>query len=630
MVYFASILLSFTFVLPFSIPLTALRGLVAASFFESYYMSPRAVLNLCCIITTMSEVRDYGVDGASSTRLNTSSMAPAHIDLEAQAQSPRSPVQFIDDKTKPPSPIDSVRQRYPKRSNTAKTYRPERRGQEWHPGQEPGIDTSATHPHPAWFAPNLHENCQITVVDFSQDDINLQYLDNHTLEPCLDRGRPEWAFCRWISVNGLSWDVIKMLGNHKKLHRLAIEDLINSRNRTKADWYTDHTYMVLPLQKLIHLHSDEDCDSDCDDWGDDDLKWDQEHKKKKKRSWFSSQRRKKASKDKGEPPKPLDTSAEMHDPTNGFVSAHTSPTTHAPVNKVRTLQRYHGGPNEDRIEFMENHSALASKSLGVAVEQVSIFLCADNTVISFFESSADDVETPIITRLSTQETILRRTADASMITQAIIDAIIDLAIPIAEAYQDAIGELELNVLTEADISHTTSLYVLTSEVVQFKSNISPIVNLVNALKDHKSEPIGTPGLSGTPPRLSSSSSVTISPMAQVYLGDVEDHCILITDGLDQMRRAADNMIDLIFNTNSKPKTAQAISSREGRSLRSLGARQNESMKQLTLVTIIFLPLTFLTVRALNRYLESRMLTLFQGYFGQNFARFTGVHDHSDG
>ena len=408
-------------------------------------------------------------------------------------------------------------------------------------------------------------------MDFSQDDIRLKHLENETLPDFMALPRPEWATCRWINVNGLSWDVIKLLGNDKGLHRLAIEDLLNPRNRTKADWYSDHTYLVLPLQKLIHFHSNTHCDSDCEEWGSDDGLTRQ---KKQKKGLLSSLQGRKNKKNKKLPPKPLDSAADIDTPTNGFVKAHSSSTMDAPVTNVRTLQRYHGGPNEERIEFMEKHSALASKSLGVSVEQVSIFLISDNTVISFFESSAQDIESPIVTRLSSQETILRRTADASMITQAIIDAIIDLAIPVAEAYQDAIGELELNVLTEADIGHTTSLYVLTSEVVQFKSNLSPIVNLVNTLRDHKSDPISTPGLSGKPPKLISS-SVTISPMTHVYLGDVEDHIILITDGLGQMTHAADNMIDLIFNKN--------------------GARQNETMKQLTVVTILFLPLTFLTV-----------------------------------
>jgi Mg2+ and Co2+ transporter CorA len=201
----------------------------------------------------------------------------------------------------------------------------------------------------------------------------------------------------------------------------------------------------------------------------------------------------------------------------------------------------------------------------------SIANLADNTVISFFQASADDIELPILHRLATPDTILRRSCDASMMVQAIIDAIIDLAIPVTTAYQDVIGDLELDVLTEPSIKHTTALYVVTSEIALMRNFISPIVNLINALRDHKSAAVI---IGGRGDMQKAPNGLKISPMAQTYLGDVEDHIILMTESLDQMRRSCDNMIDLIFNT--------------------ISAYQNESMKQLTVVTIIFLPMSFLT------------------------------------
>jgi len=81
---------------------------------------------------------------------------------------------------------------------------------------------------------------EVTVVDYSARKCmvskKMRMLDD--FKDFFEYDRPKWSRVRWINVDGLNWQTIKLLATKFNLHRLAIEDLL-SVQRTKIDLYSD-------------------------------------------------------------------------------------------------------------------------------------------------------------------------------------------------------------------------------------------------------------------------------------------------------------------------------------------------------------------------------------------------------
>lgn len=221
---------------------------------------------------------------------------------------------------------------------------------------------------------------------------------------------------------------------------------------------------------------------------------------------------------------------------------------------------------------------LSPGHFGMSVEQVSIFMTDDNTIITIFENSGQEVLAPILARLQSTSTVVRSSNDPSMLLQAIIDAVVDLALPIGKAVSDAFDDLELAVLSTPKINQSQRLHILRSGLTLLREHTIAVESLIRALSDHRQvldfRHAETTPLAGSPVSSQVPTSVQISPMAQVYLQDVRDHAASLSNSTAMAIRSAEHLTSLIFN--------------------SITASQNESVRKLTLVSCFFLPLTFLT------------------------------------
>ncbi|KAH3675984.1 hypothetical protein WICMUC_002280 [Wickerhamomyces mucosus] len=362
--------------------------------------------------------------------------------------------------------------------------------------------------------------------------------------------RPQWSTIRWVNVNGISWEAIATIGEHYKLHRLAIEDMIDIPQRTKIDFFHEQLFGVVPLIKLVRNKDAQVSESKLHDilgW----VRGDGEQKNL------------------------------FNPPFKGNNLTELIPKLH----QMRRLNQIFqpAGPSKRKLKILDDERPLSYRNLFVGIEQVSFFILSNNTVLTFFESSGDDIENAILNRITSDETILRTSCESSILLQSILDAIVDMTYPILTAYRKRLGEFEINILTNPNLKHTQALHLMNGELSKLRRSILPITSLVNALKDLSRKSHN--GL--TEIEKKNPAHEFISPMTRLYLSDIIDHLWMYTDEIDGMISQVQNLTAMIFNT--------------------ISTQTNGSMRQLSIVTVIFLPLSFWT-----------------GYFGMNFTGFTAL------
>ncbi len=155
---------------------------------------------------------------------------------------------------------------------------------------------------------------------------------------------------------------------------------------------------------------------------------------------------------------------------------------------------------------------------------------------------------------------------------AILDTLVDSYFPVLEDLDDVVDELENETVEVASKEVQTRLFRLKRSLAQMRRVISPQIEVMNALINRTGD--------------------FIPSEAEPYFADVHDHLVRTFEVIDSYRDLMSSLLDMYLTTVSN--------------------RLNEIMKQLTLISTIFLPITFIT-----------------GIFGQNFGHSPQV-DHDGG
>ena len=184
-------------------------------------------------------------------------------------------------------------------------------------------------------------------------------------------------------------------------------------------------------------------------------------------------------------------------------------------------------------------------------EQVSLVL-GKYYVLTVQEEPEHDCFDGVRMRIDKGKGIIRRQG-SDYLAYSLLDAIIDGFFPVLELYGERIDELEEEVIVNPNQKTLQKIYQVRRELLQLRRAIWPQRDAINSLIRDGSE--------------------LISDDVRIYLRDCYDHAVQVMDIVETYRELVAGLMDVYLS---------AISN-----------KMNEIMKLLTVVSSIFIPLTFI-------------------------------------
>ena len=189
-------------------------------------------------------------------------------------------------------------------------------------------------------------------------------------------------------------------------------------------------------------------------------------------------------------------------------------------------------------------------SQNIIKEQISIFFT--ETVIISFQENVNDTFQPIHERVDNAKSRFR-TRMPDYMAYALIDLIVDKYNEATQYFEDKIEEMEYKIETNPDKTLKQEIFKFRREFINFLKTITPIQEAIIKFK--------------------SSTSESIKPETKIYLADLLDHAQHVSSLADTYNEMIYALYDL-FHAE-------------------LNYRANSVIKILTVISTIFIPLTFI-------------------------------------